>query len=152
LLPGWYGLGSGLAAAVEREGRGAVEEMVREWPFLGSVLEDVEMALAKADLSIAQRYAALAGEAGSQIFPRIREEFERTVARVTDLRGREGILDDDPTLRRSILLRNPYVDPMSHLQVDLLRRWRETDRTDEGLLDALVDTVIGIAEGMRNTG
>jgi len=152
LLPGWYGLGAGLEAGVEEEGREAVEEMLREWPFLGSVLEDVEMALAKADLSIAERYAALAGDPGRAIFPRIREEFRRTVAAVTELRGRDGILDDDPTLRRSIRLRNPYVDPMSLLQVDLLRRWRETDRRDDRLLDALVNTVIGIAEGMRNTG
>ncbi|NIP58310.1 MAG: phosphoenolpyruvate carboxylase, partial [Gemmatimonadetes bacterium] len=152
LLPGWYGLGTGVEAAVEEEGRAAMEEMLLEWPFLGSVLEDAEMALAKADLSIAERYAALAGDAGRVILPRIREEFRRTVAAVTELRGRDGILDDDPTLRRSIRLRNPYVDPMSLLQVDLLRRWRETDREDDRLLDALVDTVIGIAEGMRNTG
>ena len=152
LLPGWYGLGSGLREAEEEHGPDVLREMVQGWPFVKTVLEDVEMVLAKADLSIAERYAGLAGAVGGEIFPRIRDEFELTRERLLELRERDEILEDDPTLARSIRLRNPYVDPMSLLQVDLLSRWRETDRQDDRLLDALVQSVIGIAEGMRNTG
>jgi phosphoenolpyruvate carboxylase len=152
VLPGWYGLGTGLERAVERFGRDSVAEMAAEWPFLRALLEDAEMVLAKADLGIAERYAALAGAAGEAIFPLVREEHERTVARVLDLHGRDQLLDAEPVLQRAIRLRNPYVDPMSLLQVDLLRRWRATGREDEDLFRALLATLRGIARGLQNTG
>ena len=126
--------------------------MVREWRFLRALLDDVEMVLAKADLEVAERYAELAGEPGARIFSAVRGEFERTVELVLALQGAEALLDSDPTLQRSIRLRNPYVDPMSLLQVDLLRRWRETGREDEELFRALLSTVHGIAQGLQNTG
>lgn len=152
LFPGWYGLGTGLEAAVGKHGVAAVSSAVRDWPFLVAVLADVEMVLAKADLPIAARYAELAEGDAKSIFTRIRAEYDRTVAQILALKGRKVLLDDDPSLRRAILLRNPYVDPMSLLQVDLLRRWRDTGRTDEALLQALFATVRGIAEGLQNTG
>ncbi len=152
ILPGWYGLGTGLERAIRRHGRPRVAEMVREWRFLRALVEDVEMVLAKADLEIASRYARLAGEAGEPIFAQVRDEFERTERLVLDLSGAEALLDSDPTLQRSIRLRNPYVDPMSLLQVDLLRRWRESDREDDDLFRALLATVHGIAQGLQNTG
>ena len=152
LVPGWYGLGTGLEAAVGRHGATAVAAAVREWPFLVAVLADVEMVLAKTDLPIAARYAELADGDAKAVFPRVRAEYERTVAQILALKGREALLDDDPSLRRAIRLRNPYVDPMSLLQVDLLGRWRDTGRTDESLLRALFATVRGIAEGLQNTG
>jgi phosphoenolpyruvate carboxylase len=152
LLPGWYGLGSGLAAAVERHGREQLVEMAAQWSFFSSLLEDVEMVLGKADLEIAERYAQLAGEPGKAIFARIRSEFELTVERVLAITGTEALLDRDPPLQRSILLRNPYVDPMSLLQVDLLARWRDSNRADDELLRALMATVHGIAGALQNTG
>ncbi len=152
ILPGWYGLGSGLEAAIAEGGREAVAEMARQWPYLSALLDDVEMVLAKTDLEIAERYAALAGPAAEEVFPRIRAELDRTVAAVLDLQGRGELLDADPVLQRSIRLRNPYVDPMSLLQVDLLRRWRATERRDEELFRALLATVQGIARGLKNTG
>lgn len=152
LLPGWYGLGSGLEAAVVHHGVDTVARAVREWPFLRALTGDVEMVLAKADLSIAACYAELAEGEAAAIFPRIRAELDRTVAQLLALKGSDALLDDDPTLRRAIRLRNPYVDPMSLLQIDLLRRWRATDRTDDTLLRALLSTVRGIAEGLQNTG
>jgi phosphoenolpyruvate carboxylase len=152
LLPGWYGLGSGLAAAAERHGRQRLTEMASEWRFFSSLLEDVEMVLGKADLAIAERYARLAGPEGAAIFDRIRCEHELTVEMVLAITGTEALLDRDPALQRSILLRNPYVDPMSLLQVDLLRRWRESDRADDELLEALLATVHGIAGALQNTG
>lgn len=97
---------------------------------------DAENVLAKVDLDIASRYAALAGDVGEIVFPLIRAESDRTVKLVLKIKGRENLLDDDPRLQRSIRLRNPYVDPMSLLQVDLLRRWRSSERQDEELFAA----------------
>ncbi len=152
LLPGWYGLGSALERAVEQHGEEPLAEMVAGWPFLGTLFEDLEMVLAKADLAIAARYASLAGDRGREFFPRIEREYQRTVEWVLRLRGQEQLLDRDPTLQRSIRLRNPYVDPMSLLQVDLLRRWRAGNRQDSELQAALLATVHGIAQGLKNTG
>lgn len=152
LLPGWYGLGTALERALERHGREALIEMVRDWPFLRALIDDVEMVLATADLDIAARYAALAGATGARCFPVIRAEYERTVARVVLLKGSGALLDQDPALQRSILLRNPYVDPMSLLQVDLLARWRATGRADDELFRGLLATVRGIAQGLQGTG
>ena len=152
ILPGWFGVGTGLEHAVSRHGLETLRDMARGWPFFDTFLADVEMVLAKADLGIAARYAELAGAAGERLFPGIVEEFERTRTLVLDLRETSSLLERDPTLRRSILLRNPYVDPMSFLQVDRLRRWREGDRADRGLERLLIETVRGIARGLRNTG
>ena len=151
-LPGWFGLGSGLEALAEREGEDRLGRMVAEWSFFATVLGDAEMAMAKADLGIAARYAALAGSIGERFFPVIQQEFDRTRHWICRLKGQEALLDRDPTLKRSILLRNPYVDPMSFVQVDLLARWRADDRRDADLEQALVASVHGIAQGLQNTG
>ncbi|HSG49215.1 MAG TPA: phosphoenolpyruvate carboxylase [Longimicrobiales bacterium] len=152
MLTGWYGLGAGLEAAAAAHGMDTLRRAAREWPFLDAMLADVEMVLAKADLDIARMYTALVdGEAGA-LFDRVQEEFERTVTHVLEIRGATTLLESEPTLRRSIRLRNPYVDPMNILQVDLLRRWRAEDRPDGPLLNALLSTVNGIARGLQNTG
>ena len=151
-LPGWFGVGSGLARAIEEHGLEAVRAAAREWPFLASFLSDVEMVLAKSDITIAARYAPLAGDVGERLFPGVREEHERAVEGVLEVTETRGLLERDPTLRRSIRLRNPYVDPLSLLQVDLLRRWRDGGREDVQLERALVQTVRGISRGLRNTG
>jgi phosphoenolpyruvate carboxylase len=152
LLPGWYGVGTALDRAVERYGAGALGEMTREWPFLRALIDDVEMVLATADLAIAARYACLAGPLGEHYFPVIRAEFDRTVANVLALKHEHALLDSDPALQRSILLRNPYVDPMSLLQIDLLERWRADGRPDNELFRALMASVRGIAQGLQSTG
>jgi phosphoenolpyruvate carboxylase len=152
LLPGWFGVGAGLESGVTEFGEKAVSEMARGWAFLAALLGDVEMVLAKADLAIAERYAALAGEEGRPVFETIGAEYRRTRDVVLRLRGRTALLEDEPALARSIRLRNPYVDPMSVLQVDLLRRWRDGGRADASLFRALQATVRGIAQGLRNTG
>jgi phosphoenolpyruvate carboxylase len=152
MLTGWYGLGAGLEAAVDVHGIDTLRQAAREWPFLDAMLADVEMVLAKADLEIARMYGTLVdGEAGA-LFGPVQEEFDRTVAHVLEIRGATTLLESEPTLRRSIRLRNPYVDPMNILQVDLLRRWRAEDRPDGPLLHALLSTVNGIARGLQNTG
>jgi len=152
LLPGWYGLGAGLEAAVREHGEKVFRTMASAWPFFSNLLADVEMVLAKADLEIGARYAELAGEVGRQVFPRIAGEFERTRGLILRLEGTGHLLEREPVLRRSIRLRNPYVDPMSLLQVDLLRRWRAGGRQDADLERVLKSTVRGIARGMQNTG
>ena len=152
VLPGWLGVGTGLAAAAEEHGLDAVRRAAREWAFLATFVSDVEMVLAKSDLDIAARYAELAGDAGARLFPRIREEHARSVAAVLEVTESEELLARDPTLQRSIRLRNPYVDPMSFVQVDALRRWRAGGRADTALERVLVQTVRGIARGLRNTG
>jgi phosphoenolpyruvate carboxylase len=151
-LPAWYGLGTGLAAAVEDHGMDALQQMAAQWPFFANLLADAEMAMAKADMDIARCYAQLAGELGQRFFPMIEAEFARTSAVLCDIKGQQGLLDRDPNLKRSIVLRNPYVDPMSLTQVDLLARWRAGDRQDAALEHALVATVHGIAQGLQNTG
>jgi len=152
MLPGWFGLGSGLLAAASEVGWGTLAEAARSWPFLRALLNDVEMVLAKADLGIAAQYRELAPPESRYVYAQIETEYERTVEAVLALSGSAALLDRDPTLQRSIRLRNPYVDPMSMLQVDLLRRWREGARADPALERALFATVHGIARGLQNTG
>ena len=152
MLPGWYGLGTALERVAGRRGEAVVAAMLRDWPFFRALVDDVEMVLATADLGIAARYARLAGPLEPIYFPVIRAEFERTLSWVLRLKGSAAPLDEDPVLQRSIRLRNPYVDPMSLLQVELLGRWRAAGRPDDELFGALLATVRGIAQGLQNTG
>lgn len=152
LLPGWYGMGTGLEAMREAYGLEALREMAARWPFFANLVGDVEMVLAKADMPIASHYAELAAEVGERVFPVLQEEFERARRLICEIQDVDDLLDREPVLKRSILLRNPYVDPMSLLQVDLLRRWRAGGRRNEELERALLTTVRGIARGMQNTG
>ncbi|TWT19240.1 phosphoenolpyruvate carboxylase [Luteimonas marina] len=151
-LTGWYGIGHALCLGVQRYGQAAMTEMARDWPFFAAVLDDVEMLLAKSDLAIFERYSKLAGPLHETFHPGIAEEFLRTCDAILLLKDRDRILADDYRLRLSIRLRNPYVDPLSLLQVDLLERWREGGREDADLLRALVSTVNGISAGIQNTG
>ncbi len=152
ILPGWFGLGSGLQAAAEEFGNDAFREMYREWYFMRMLTSDAEMVLAKADLGIAATYSELAGPLHEEFFPIIAKEFNLTRDMILEYSGQETLLETDVTLQRAIMLRNPYVDPMSLLQVDLLARWRKSKYRDEGLFDALLASVNGIAQGLQNTG
>ncbi len=152
VLPGWFGVGSGLTAAIETHGKSAVRQALIDWPFLAMLVADVEMVLAKSDLEIAARYAKLAGDVGAQLFPVLQQEHQLTVATILELQETSELLERDPMLQRSIRLRNPYIDPMSLVQVDLLQRWRAGDRQDPELERVLIQTVRGIARGLRNTG
>jgi phosphoenolpyruvate carboxylase len=151
MLPGWFGFGSGLEAAVAEHGESVVREML-QWPFFSHLLDDVESMLARTDLDIAAHYDALAEESLTVYADPIRREYALTVERVLGLRGAARLLESDPTLQRAITLRNPYVDPMHLMQVDLLKRWRATDRRDPALFGALRATISGIASGLQATG
>jgi len=152
ILPGWYGLGTGLTAAISQFGIEAVREMADSWYFFRAVLYDAEIVLAKTDLNIACRYSALAGDLHDQFFPLIRTEFDLSVEQLLTIRNQQVLLEKQNALRRSIRLRNPYVDPMSLLQVDLLRRWRAANREDEEVFEALIASINGIARGLQDSG
>ncbi|MCK7592655.1 phosphoenolpyruvate carboxylase [Pseudomarimonas salicorniae] len=147
----WYGAGSALKAAIAEHGVEALVEMARDWPFFGTFIDDIEMVLAKSDMGIFSEYSKLA--AGHEaLFPVLNAEFQRTREAILALRGADELLAGDRRLSLSIRLRNPYVDPISLLQVDLLRRWRAAGREEDALFHALVATVNGIAAGVQNTG
>ena len=152
ILPGWYGFGSGLAAAIEQFDDDAFREMFREWYFLRALTADVEMVLAKADLGIAHAYSELAGDLHDEFFPGIEKEFKLTQNLILRYSDQEALLDNDLTLQRAIMLRNPYVDPMSLMQVSLLAQWRKSKYEDKALFEALLASVNGIAQGLQNTG
>jgi phosphoenolpyruvate carboxylase len=151
-LTGWYGVGAALAHGIATHGIETMHAMARDWPFFAAMLDDIEMLMAKSDLAIFERYSRLAGPLHTAYFPGIAEEFERTGEALLALRDRRQLLQGDYRLRLSIRLRNPYVDPISLLQVELLQRWRAGDRGDEALFRSLVTTVNGIAAGIQNTG
>jgi len=151
-LPAAYGMGTALSAAKDMYGLETLKAMSNGWLFFGSMLSDVEMALAKSDLDIGKHYSELAPEPSRMVFDLISNEVRLAHSMILSIKEQDGLLDGEPTLQRSIRLRNPYVDPMSLLQVDLLKRWRAAQRQDEDLLEALLVTVNGIARGIQNTG
>jgi len=152
MLPGWFGAGAGLAAVRDRFGADFLCEMYGRWPFFEGLMDDVEMRLARTDLAIAAQYEALAPTQSHRYSAPIRDEYQLAVDQVQAIKGCARLLDSEPTLQRSIRLRNPYVDPIHLTQVDLLRRWRETNREDRELFEALLASVNGIAQGLQGTG
>jgi phosphoenolpyruvate carboxylase len=152
LLPSWYGVASGLQQAINVHGEDVLVEMFEHWHFFRVLLSDVAAALAKADLDIAALYSRLAGERHEKFFPAIRAEYRSCVDLVLRLTRQNELLEASRTLRRAIRLRNPYVDPMSFLQVDLLERWRAGGRQNDAALQALTASVSGIAHAMQSAG
>jgi phosphoenolpyruvate carboxylase len=150
VVPAWFGVGF----ALERFSNAKLlEKLMDEFPFFSEMIANVELGLAKADLSIARSYAGLVSDATlrEQVFSMLFEEFERTKGMVLRLTSQTTLLEKNPVLARSIRLRNPYVDPLSLIQVELLRRKRSGE-DNENLNYALAATINGIAAGLRNTG
>jgi phosphoenolpyruvate carboxylase len=152
MLPSWFGAGAGLAALVAAFGLARVRAAAGEWFFLRNLIDDIDTMLARTDLDIACYYDALAPEALRHYADDIRAEYQVARAQVLAIRDSRELLDSDPTLQRSIRLRNPYVDPMNLLQADLLQRWRAGGRQDRDLFEALLASVGGIAAGLQSTG
>jgi phosphoenolpyruvate carboxylase len=154
LVPAWFGVGTAFAEFAKRPGGPQLlQEMMAEFPLFIDIVRNVEMALAKADLGIASLYASLVPDAAlrERVFTMLKEEFERTRDAILAVTDQGDLLESNPVLARSIVLRNPYVDPMSLIQVDLLRRKRAGEDTDE-VNRAIAGTISGIAAGLRNTG
>ena len=151
MLPGWYGFGSAIAGAgVSVE---ALAELAQSWPFFATTLANMEMVMAKSDMAIARRYADLCDDKalGDRIFGRIHDEWRRTRDGLLAITGQTELLSRNPDLAAAIEARNPYIDLLNHMQVDLIRRHRSGE-ADLDLRDAIHLTVNGIAAGLRNSG
>ncbi len=159
LLPGWYGFGSGVEAWLADGGRARRERasqlatMAREWPFFRALLSNMEMVLAKADLAIGGRYATLARDrrSGAAILAAIRSEWKRTTQHLLAITGQKQLLENNPGLQQALRHRLPYIDPLNHLQVELIKRYRGGN-TDERIKRGIHLTINGISAGLRNTG
>jgi phosphoenolpyruvate carboxylase len=157
-LPGWFGLGSALAAFVEpgAERLALLRQMHGEWPFFSTMLGNAQLIIAKADLGIARRYAELVEDQAlaEAVFGAISEEYERTREMIRRVAEVDEVLDAQPVLQRAIRQRNPYVDPLSYIQIELLRRLRAGpgQEEQEALETAVLMAINGIAAGLKNTG
>jgi len=158
LLPSWYGAGSALGAyASERNGLSVLREMYERWPFFRTLMDFMQMTLAKSDLRIAETYTSLVSDPQTRdrLWKGISEEHAACMETLSRITGNESLLDDSPVLQRSIRLRNPYVDPLSYIQVSLLHRLRalsDDSPEREIVLNTLLLTISGISSGMLNTG
>jgi phosphoenolpyruvate carboxylase len=154
MLPGWLGVGTALdAVGATPEGLDVLRRMAREWPFFDDLLAKIEMVCAKADLEIARAYVEKLG-GDTALLASLEAEFARTVDWVLRIRGADTLLAQEPVLRSAIALRNPYVDPLSLLQIALLRRKRAAggEAANARVDEALAATLSGVAQGLRNTG
>jgi phosphoenolpyruvate carboxylase len=160
MLPGWYGFGAAVESfCAQRGGDGLalLQAMFQQWPVFSTLLLNMDMVLAKADMRIAERYAGLVKDEAlrNSIFPRIKAEYERTKTQLLAITGQQALLERNPVLRRSITNRFPYLDPLNHVQVEMLRRYREAaidadvgDRVRRGVHIS----INGIASALRNSG
>jgi len=156
MLPGWYGFGTAVKAwlaARPRDGMAVLQAMYREWPFFQTLLSNMDMVLAKSNIAIASRYAELVAEAGLRdaVFARLRAEWQDSIDALLAIMGQQMLLESNPLLARSIRNRFPYLDPLNHMQIELLKRYRTGD-TDEGVVQGIHLTINGIAAGLRNSG
>jgi phosphoenolpyruvate carboxylase len=155
MLPGWYGFGSAVDGylAANSGGLATLRRMVKSWPFFRSLLSNMDMVLAKTDLAIASRYAELVAdpELRAGIFGRIKDEWELSRRHLLAILEQDDFLADNPLLKRSLQLRSPYMDPLNHLQVELLKRHRAGE-TDERVARGIHISINGIASGLRNSG
>ncbi len=159
MMPAWYGVGHAIGDWLERdvEARELLAEMSRDWPFFAALISNLQMSLFKVDMRIAREYNKLCADAelARRIFDRIEGEYRRSVDSVLTVAGVETLLANDAVLKLSLSRRDPYLDPLAHLQIDLLRKYRDANRTDaerDLWQAALASSINAIAAGLRNTG
>ncbi|TAK07087.1 MAG: phosphoenolpyruvate carboxylase [Candidatus Manganitrophaceae bacterium] len=160
LVGGWFPVGAAFNSFVDKnpaENGPLLQEMYRSWPFFNNLIDNIQMTLAKADIHIAQHYADLVSDPAlkRRIFGRIRSEFSLTAEMLRLITGTEEILGNDPTLQQSIRLRNPFIDPINYIQVNLIQKLRSQKlgkKEREEVIHAILLTINCIATGMRNTG
>ena len=150
MLPGWYGAGQALAAFGDS---GLLDEMVEDWPFFRTTLENLEMVLAKSDMTIAARYAELVTDESMRkaIFGRIRDGWQQTHDRLLTITGQSRLLEKKPALDASIRLRLPYIEPLNLLQIELLKRHRAGE-TDPRIREGIELSINAVATALRNSG
>jgi phosphoenolpyruvate carboxylase len=156
MLPGWYGFGSAVEAWIKENpdaGMAFLQELYREWPFFRSLLSNMDMVLAKSSIAIASRYAELVPDVAlrESIFERIRREWQSSIDLLLEITGQTRLLESNPLLERSIRHRFPYIDPLNHVQVELLKEHR-AQNTDEQVLRGIQITINGLSAGLRNSG
>ncbi|EKN68774.1 phosphoenolpyruvate carboxylase [Neobacillus bataviensis LMG 21833] len=156
LLPAWYAAGTGLEsfAANNEQNLKLLQEMYEKWPFFQSTIDNLNMALMKADITTAKEYLTLVEDQSiaDRIFTDILDEYEKTKAILLKITGDKELLDHTPNIKESVFRRNPYVDPLNFLQVDLIKELRKQDEPNEELLTEVLLTISGISAGLRNTG
>jgi len=156
MLPGWYGFGSAVESWIAEhpdKGMPFLRELYREWPFFRTLLSNMDMVLAKSSIAIASRYAELVPdvELREKIFGRIKSEWQSVIDKLLDIMGQDRLLQGNPLLERSIRNRFPYLDPLNHVQVELLKEHR-AQNADEQVLRGIQITINGISAGLRNSG
>ncbi len=156
MLPGWYGFGTSVVdwlAANQQDGIKRLRAMYRDWPFFQTMLSNMDMVLAKSDMSIASRYAELISDTAlrDHVFSRLRAEWNETVKVLLAITEQETLLQGNPLLARSIRNRFPYIDPLHHVQIELIKRHRGGE-TDQRIVEGIHLCINGIAAGLRNSG
>jgi phosphoenolpyruvate carboxylase len=152
-IPGWFGLGAALAELEQKHGLLHLQELYRSWPFFAGLLDNAQLALARADMDVAEYYARLAGPDAADIFATIRDEYRRTCEHLLAIIGSDHLLAAWPTIAGTVARRNPDVDVLSHVQVELMARLRAAAPADRARLRAaLFVTINGIAAGLQSAG